>query len=119
MKKLTMKGFKFLKRNRGRIMASFIATMFTAVPTLAANMDSGDAFKGVMGFVADWTAWLGLAIAFFGVIQLAFGFRSDDAEGKNKGLRSMIAGFVVMAVGLAWTEFELFLGGTPTLHLSR
>jgi len=108
MKKFIEKSFSAVKRNMGRIFTVLVMTSFAASPVFA-SMNGGSAFKGVMKFLADWTVWLGLAIAFFGAVQIGFGFRSDDAEGKNKGLRAMIAGFIVMAIGLAWNTFGGYL----------
>ena len=84
------------------------------VPAAPAPASGGGPWRSVMSFIAQWIVALGIGIAFFGAIQLAFGFRSDDAEGKNKGLRSMIAGLIVAAIGGAWSTFSGW-AGTPTL----
>jgi hypothetical protein len=93
---------KMIKRNAGRIATLFVATMLAATSVFAslATSQGVSNFTVVMKFIATWTTYLGAGIAFFGAIQLAFGFRSDDAEGKNKGLRSMIAGIIVIAIAL-------------------
>jgi hypothetical protein len=51
------------------------------------------------------TIVLGGGIVVFGAMQLAFAYRSDDAEGKSKGLRNVIAGVIVAAVGVAMGAF--------------
>ena len=64
-------------------------------------MDGEDKFLTIVNMMAIWMQYVGLAVAFFGAVQLGFGFRSDDAEAKSKGMRSMIAGFIVFAIALA------------------
>ena len=97
---------KMIKRNAARIATVFVATMMVVPSVLAASLTADTAnFMAIMKFIATWTTYLGAGIAFFGAIQLAFGFRSDDAEGKNKGLRSMIAGIIVIAIGAAVQVF--------------
>ena len=82
--------------------------------SMGSSGTAGGLFTDIMDFIAQWIVALGIGIAFFGAIQLAFGFRSDDAEGKNKGLRAMIAGLIVAAIGGAWSTFSDW-AGTPKL----
>ena len=100
-----------LKRNAARILTIFVATIMVA-PTVFASLSADTSnYAMVMKFIATWTTYLGAGIAFFGTIQLAFGFRSDDAEGKNKGLRSMIAGLIVIGIAAA-VEIFIDMGAT-------
>lgn len=57
--------------------------------------------ENIFAFVKSACTYIGAAIILFGAIQLAYAFRSDDAEGKNKGLRNAVAGALVAAVGAA------------------
>ena len=99
---------KTVKKNMGKILAVLAAVCMMSVNALAAlnlpDPNTGD-FRTIIVYIGKWTGYLGAAIAFFGAVQLAMGFRSDDAEGKNKGMRSMIAGFIVLAIGLLAGNF--------------
>ena len=93
---------KAIKKNMGKILAVLAAVCMMSMNVFAAlvmgDPVTGD-FRTIIVYIGKWTEVLGAAMAFFGAVQLAMGFRSDDAEGKNKGLRSMIAGFIVLAIG--------------------
>lgn len=60
--------------------------------------DPNDSFNTVIKFVAGWIGKLGLVVGFIGAIQVGFAFKNDDADGKTKGLRTLISGFVVFAL---------------------
>ncbi len=62
------------------------------------DVDADAAFVGVISFFAKWIGRVGLVIAFIGAIQFALGIKSEDAEGKSRGLMVLVAGFIVFAV---------------------
>ena len=64
-----------------------------------------DALKQVVTFLGGGLQFLGIGIVLFGAIQVAFAFRSDDADGKTKGLRAAVSGALVWAVGFAASAF--------------
>ena len=104
---------KSLWSSRGKILVVLMFTLMAGMQVFGLSISSGTTegdFKDIIKFIARWTTYLGAAIAFFGAVQLAFGFRSDDAEGKNKGMRSMIAGFIVIAIALAADAFMSMAG---------
>lgn len=49
-------------------------------------------------WIATWISRVGLAVAFFGGIQTAFGFKNDDANAKTAGLKTLASGFMVFAL---------------------
>lgn len=55
-------------------------------------------FDTIIKFIAGWIAKLGLIVGFIGAVQFGFAFRNDDADGKTKGLRTLISGFIVFAI---------------------
>lgn len=62
------------------------------------DVDADAAFVSVIDFFAKWIGRVGLVIAFVGAIQFALGIKSEDAEGKSRGLMVLVAGFIVFAV---------------------
>lgn len=66
------------------------------------------AYSNVMNFIITWIRRLGAAVALFGGIMLALGFKDNDADSKEKGIKTMIAGFVVWAICAGIGMFDLF-----------
>ena len=66
------------------------------------------AYENVMNFIVTWIRRLGAAVALFGGIMLALGFKDNDADSKEKGIKTMIAGFVVWAICAGISMFDLF-----------
>lgn len=55
----------------------------------------------VISFIVPWITRLGGAVILIGAVEFGLGFKNDDAEGKTKGMRTIIAGAIVTAVGLS------------------
>lgn len=55
-------------------------------------------FNKTIVFFADWIGRVGLVVAFVGAVMFGFSVKSDDPEGKQRGLTTMVAGFIVFAV---------------------
>ena len=66
------------------------------------------AYSNVMNFIVTWIRRLGAAVALFGGIMLALGFKDNDADSKEKGIKTMVAGFVVWAICAGIGMFDLF-----------
>jgi hypothetical protein len=102
--KVREKGYEFWGRT-----ALATGTLITAAtPVLAATelkWSMPDQLKSVITFLGGALQFLGIGIILFGAIQIAFAFRSDDAEGKSKGLRAAVSGALVWAIGLAASAF--------------
>ncbi len=56
-------------------------------------------WDSVIGFILPWITRLGGVVILIGAIEFGLAFKSDDAEGKTKGMRTIIAGCIVTAVG--------------------
>lgn len=66
------------------------------------------AYKNVMTFILTWIRRLGAAVAIFGAVMLGLALKKDDADQKENGIKTMIAGFVVWAICGAVSLFDLF-----------
>lgn len=80
------------------MMATMTATAATAFADGGASSEAEGMFDGVVKFFADWIGRVGLVVAFVGATMFGFAIKSDDPEGKQRGLTTMVAGFVVFAV---------------------
>lgn len=58
-------------------------------------------WDAVINFILPWITRLGGVVILIGAVEFGLAFKNDDAEGKTKGLRTVIAGCIVFAVGLS------------------
>ena len=72
----------------------------------SATADS--AYENTIDFILTWVRRAGALVAFFGIIMLALGLKNNEAEPKERGIWTAIAGFVVFAVCGAVDMFDLF-----------
>ncbi len=68
------------------------------------NTSSIDSF---IDFACDWLKKIGGIVAFVGAIMFAMGWQREDAEGKSRGLLTMMAGFMVVAIAMSKDLFGL------------
>ena len=74
----------------------------------AAGSGEVGTFATVMTFLITWIRRIGLAIAFIGAIMFGLAIKDDDARGKQSGLMTLAAGFIVAAVCTAADMFGFF-----------
>jgi len=72
----------------------------------SATADS--AYENTVDFILTWVRRAGALVAFFGIIMLALGLKTNEAEPKERGIWTAVAGFVVFAVCGAVDMFDLF-----------
>ena len=97
------------------VLVVILLIMMVSLPALAeeaekeeeSDLQPGmDSLVQIVFWIADWTAIIGLVVAFFGGLQTAFGFMNDDADAKVSGLKVMAAGFMVYGIS---NSLDLFL----------
>ena len=85
----------------------------TIIPTLilaqsrvyaASNTDSIDGF---ITFACDWLTKIGGVVALVGGVMFALGWQREDAEGKSRGLMTLMAGFMLVAIAQSKNLFGL------------
>lgn len=118
MKLTTMKSALLSKKG-----AKLLTTIFTVavmmslccVTAFAAGGQGGQggtgadaAYQATINFFITWIRRVGWMVAFVGAIMFALAIKNDDAERKQSGLITMVAGFVVAALCLASNMFNLF-----------
>lgn len=72
------------------------------------SSDADSAYQSVIDFIITWVRRIGAAVAFFGAIMLALALKKNDADQKEDGIKTMVAGFVVWAICFAVDKFDLF-----------
>lgn len=96
MKKIN-KLFKKLKEKFNVISTTVVGTMILAETRVFAdsNTQSIDSF---INFACDWLTKIGGVIALVGGVMFALGWQREDAEGKSRGLMTLMAGFMLVAI---------------------
>ena len=83
-------------------------TALTAFAAGGAGSGSEAAYKSTIEFFITWIRRIGMMVAFVGAIIFALAIKNNDAEQKQAGLITMIAGFIVAALCAASDMFNLF-----------
>ena len=101
---------KFTKILTVITVMTFMLAMFTMVASAAAPAGGGAeaTYQTVINFFITWLTRIGMLVALVGAIMFALAIKSNDAEQKQAGLLTMVAGFVVAAVCGAAGMFNLF-----------
>jgi len=86
----------------GAITGSFL--MLTTNVMAASNTGSIDSF---INFACDWLVKIGGVIALVGGVMFALGWQREDAEGKSRGLMTLMAGFMLVAIAQSKNLFGL------------
>ena len=84
------------------------ATPATGGGSASGSGEADTAYKNVMDVILIWIRRVGAAVALFGGIMLALGIKRDEADQKENGIKTMVAGFVVWAICGAVGLFHLF-----------
>jgi len=69
---------------------------------------SEGAYEEVVQFFLTWFTRIGMLVGLVGAIMFGFAIKNNDAEQKQTGLLTMVAGFVVAAIVGAADMFNLF-----------
>lgn len=96
MKNLAKKVGKFLNKHAATITVVLVMTMMVSMTVFGANADT--LWTTLSTEIQKWVNRLGAVIIFVGGIMFALGWKSDDAEQKSKGISTVIAGGLVIAI---------------------
>lgn len=100
---LYVKKFKALAAINTFIMASMPCMVFADDKPAAGSPEAK--WDAVINFMVPWISRLGGVVILIGAVEFGLGFKNDDAEAKTKGMRTVIAGCIVFAVGKSSSTF--------------
>lgn len=85
------------------IKASFVNTVlvFFALGWMMIFMSAKantEQLDSLIEYILSWIIRVGIAIAVFGGIQTALGFKNDDADAKVRGLKTFVSGLMVSGI---------------------
>lgn len=75
------------------------AFAMTITPTFAVTTGVENISTFVTSFIAPWLIAIGGIVALVGGIQFALGWQREDAEGKTRGLMTIMTGFMLVGFG--------------------
>jgi len=100
-----LKGFKKSVLALYSMAFVFAMSSITSFAASAAPSGAEGKWDAAIGFITPWITRLGGAVMLIGAVEFGLAFKNDDAEGKTKGMRTLIAGAIVIAVGLSSGTF--------------
>ena len=103
MKNLVKKLKKELTIITGIVFASLLIGMNNVY---AAGSNTGS-IDGFINFACDWLTKIGGVVALVGGVMFALGWQREDAEGKSRGLMTLMAGFMLVAIAQSKNLFGL------------
>ena len=97
------KNYKKVVSTSSIVLMSFILSA-SPVYAIESNTSSIDTF---IQFVCDWLIKIGGVVMLVGAVMFALSWQRDDAEGKSRALMTVMAGGMVVGVGLSKGLFGL------------
>lgn len=88
----------------------FIATNLMTAMSAFADSSSGTGlddtagqtqFEDLINFFATWIGRIGGVIALVGAVMFGLAYKSEDPEGKQRGVTTMVSGIIVFAISQA------------------
>lgn len=89
---------KFLNKNFDRIAVCMACAMLMGTTVFAAGNNVDTLWQTIASLVETWVTRLGGVVMLVGGVMFGLGWKSDDAEQKSRGISTMIAGAIVVAI---------------------
>ena len=109
MKKLLSKLKEKSRKIKERVTIFIGATLVTfifGINSVYASSNTGS-IDGFINFACDWLTKIGGVVALVGGVMFALGWQREDAEGKSRGLMTLMAGFMLVAIAQSKNLFGL------------
>ena len=100
---------RFTKKIPQKIATICSAMLVAMLPTTAFAAGNADTstIDGFVDFACSWLIKIGLVVMLVGGVMFALAWQRDDAEGKTRGLQTVMAGAMVAALGKSPDIFGL------------
>ena len=102
-----VKNTKLTKKIPSLIAGFCCAILTSLMPTMAFASSNTDTIDSFVTFICDWLIKIGAVVMMVGGVMFALGWQREDADGKTRGLQTLMAGAMVAAIGAAPSIFGL------------
>lgn len=86
--------------------AAILAAVLLVAVAMSGTVFAADAlWSTIANLIQTWVTRLGGVVMFVGGIMFGLGWKSDDAEQKSRGISTIIAGAIVIAVAALTGQF--------------
>lgn len=100
------KKVKKIKEKITILTAGIASSMILLTSRVYADSNTGS-IDSFINFACDWLTKIGGVIALVGGVMFALGWQREDAEGKSRGLMTLMAGFMLVAIAQSKNLFGL------------
>jgi len=76
-----------------------------AVMTSAFAATDTSQIDGVYNWLLDWSKKVGVGIIIWGGISIALAYKSEDSHAMEKGIKTLVAGFMVTGIDVLVRQF--------------
>lgn len=90
---------KWAKAKWAAISSWIAVQMFSITSSADTPTDADGTWNAIINWILPWFWKFGVVVIIIGVVEFALGFKDDDANSKVKGMKTIIAGVLVTAVG--------------------
>lgn len=90
------------------VMTPMTPNIYKLEGEVAAPQSADSTFQTVINFFITWLRRVGAVVALVGGIMFALAIKDNNADQKQTGLMTMIAGFAVVAICVGADMFDLF-----------
>lgn len=103
-----LKSHKEINKSKTAKIASAIwcFILMIAMFSMTVYADTGTIDKFIE-FVCEWLIKIGAVVMMVGGVMFALGWQREDADGKTRGLQTLMAGAMVAAIGASPSIFGL------------
>ena len=87
-----------------KIIVSMVIISALNYTTVFASVSSAgvDKFDNIVVWIAAWVGRVGLLVAFWGGVQIAFSLSDHDAGQKRSGILLLVAGLMVFGISVGY-----------------
>lgn len=109
MKKIiqNLKNITSKVKNKLSILGGTITSTLILAQSRVYAASNTDSIDGFITFACDWLTKIGGVVALVGGVMFALGWQREDAEGKSRGLMTLMAGFMLVAIAQSKNLFGL------------
>jgi hypothetical protein len=93
----------FFNKNASVLACMMLVAIILSGTAFASSADA--LWSTISNLIQTWVTRLGGVIMFVGGVMFGLGWKSDDAEQKSRGISTIIAGAIIVAIAALTSQF--------------